>query len=95
MVGNATINTLKLVSCSSNKHRHSKSTGNDVMLTTGISLRQINMGSSIHGWPTGHAVDLEDTIKFSALQNVDSIIQTFPLSQVNEAYGEYLPTYLD
>lgn len=41
---------------------------------------------SIIGWPSGRASDIDDTLKFSALQNVKCMVQRFPLEQAQEAY---------
>ncbi|KAK4154443.1 hypothetical protein C8A00DRAFT_42800 [Chaetomidium leptoderma] len=47
-------------------------------------------GLSIHAWPAGHSTDIEETVKFSQLQDVDCMIQKFPLGKVNEAYDAML-----
>lgn len=41
---------------------------------------------SIQGWPSGTAMDSQDTLAFSALSGVRSMNQVFPLEQVNQAY---------
>ena len=41
---------------------------------------------SIQGWPSGTAMDSEDTLKFSALTGVRPMIEKFPLVKVAEAY---------
>jgi D-arabinose 1-dehydrogenase-like Zn-dependent alcohol dehydrogenase len=41
---------------------------------------------SIHGWPSGTAIDSEDTLDFSALQNVKALIERYPLEKAAEAY---------
>jgi D-arabinose 1-dehydrogenase-like Zn-dependent alcohol dehydrogenase len=41
---------------------------------------------SISGWPSGTAVDSEDTMKFSVASNVRPTIETFPLAKAAEAY---------
>jgi hypothetical protein len=33
---------------------------------------------------------MEETIAFSKLQDVDCLIEQFPLEKANEAYGEWL-----
>ncbi|KAK4098941.1 GroES-like protein [Parathielavia hyrcaniae] len=43
-------------------------------------------GLSVHTWPVGHAEDAEEAVKFARLQNVDCMIETFPLDKANEAY---------
>ena len=41
---------------------------------------------SIVGWPSGTAIDSEDTMLFSALAGVRSMNEVFPLEQAVEAY---------
>ena len=55
-----------------------------------LTLLQIQRGLSIHAWPSGHATDIEDTIKFTKLQDIGCMIEKFPLEKANEAYGECL-----
>lgn len=52
-----------------------------------ISAIQLIMGNrSIKGWASGTSIDSQDTMNFSALTNVRSRNQTFPLEKVDEAY---------
>jgi alcohol dehydrogenase, propanol-preferring len=44
-------------------------------------------GKRIQGWPSGSAIDSEDTLRFSALQDVRARIETFPLDKVDEAFN--------
>ncbi|HLW22766.1 MAG TPA: alcohol dehydrogenase [Steroidobacteraceae bacterium] len=41
---------------------------------------------SIRGWPSGTAMDSEDTLRFSALSGVRSMIETVPLERAQEGY---------
>ena len=41
---------------------------------------------AVQGWPSGTAMDSEDTLKFSALSGVRPMIEKYPLEKVNEAY---------
>jgi D-arabinose 1-dehydrogenase-like Zn-dependent alcohol dehydrogenase len=50
------------------------------------ALGLISGNRSIKGWPSGTSIDSQDTMNFSALTNVRSMNQTFPLEKVNEAY---------
>ncbi|KAH6612210.1 chaperonin 10-like protein [Chaetomium sp. MPI-SDFR-AT-0129] len=43
-------------------------------------------GLSITSWPSGHATDSEDTIRFVQLENINCMIEKFPLERANEAY---------
>lgn len=40
----------------------------------------------IVGWPSGHAFDSEETLRFSALSGVRPMIEKFPLAEANAAY---------
>ncbi|CAN5849898.1 alcohol dehydrogenase [soil metagenome] len=44
-------------------------------------------GKSIAGWPSGSAIDSEDTMAFSALTGVRPRIETFKLEQAEEAFA--------
>ena len=41
---------------------------------------------SVAGWPSGTAMDSEDTLRFSVLANVRPMIEVFPLAKAAEAY---------
>jgi D-arabinose 1-dehydrogenase-like Zn-dependent alcohol dehydrogenase len=41
---------------------------------------------SIAGWPSGTALDSEDTLRFSVQSNVRPMIETFPLAKAADAY---------
>jgi D-arabinose 1-dehydrogenase-like Zn-dependent alcohol dehydrogenase len=41
---------------------------------------------SIVGWPSGSSIDSQDTLAFSALTNVRSMNEIFPLERAAEAY---------
>ncbi len=49
-------------------------------------LQLVGGRHSIMGWPSGSAIDSEDTMKFSVLSGVEAMIETFPLAKANEAY---------
>jgi D-arabinose 1-dehydrogenase-like Zn-dependent alcohol dehydrogenase len=53
-------------------------------------LLLIGARRSIAGWPSGTAPDSEDTLKFSVLENVRPMIETFPLAKAAEAYQHML-----
>ncbi|MDC7995412.1 alcohol dehydrogenase [Altibacter sp. HG106] len=44
----------------------------------------------ITGWPSGTAMDSEDTLNFSAMTNSKPMIETFPLEKVSEAFDKML-----
>lgn len=45
----------------------------------------IGKGVSVHGWPSGHALDCEEAIAFAENQGVKCMIEKFKLDQVEEA----------
>ncbi|MGY5850539.1 alcohol dehydrogenase [Salegentibacter sp. F14] len=52
-----------------------------------VSPMELLMGrKSVAGWPSGTAMDSEDTLNFSALTNSRPKIEEFPLDKANEAY---------
>lgn len=38
-------------------------------------------------WPAGHASDAEEAIAFTELENINCMVETFPLASANEAFG--------
>jgi D-arabinose 1-dehydrogenase-like Zn-dependent alcohol dehydrogenase len=40
----------------------------------------------IQGWPSGTAMDSQETLEFSAYSGVRPMVEKFPLAKVNEAY---------
>jgi D-arabinose 1-dehydrogenase-like Zn-dependent alcohol dehydrogenase len=50
------------------------------------ALDLIGPRRSVQGWPSGTAIDSEDTLRFSALSGVRPMIEKFPLARVAEAY---------
>ncbi len=51
-----------------------------------ISAMGLLSGKSIAGWPSGSAIDSEDTMAFSALTGVRPRVETFPLAQADQAF---------
>ena len=47
-------------------------------------------GKQVHGWPSGTAIDSEDTMRFSALTDVRPQIERFPLKGANEAFAKVM-----
>ncbi len=54
------------------------------------ALDLISARRSIQGWPSGTAMDSEDTLRFSAMAEVRPMIETFPLEKVAEAYDRMI-----
>jgi D-arabinose 1-dehydrogenase-like Zn-dependent alcohol dehydrogenase len=42
---------------------------------------------AVQGWPSGTAMDSQDTLDFSSFAGVHPMVETFPLARVNEAYA--------
>lgn len=56
-----------------------------------VSPFQLLMGrKSIGGWPSGTAVDSEDTLNFSWMTNSLPMIETYPLEKASEAYEKMM-----
>lgn len=47
-------------------------------------------GKSVAGWPSGTAIDSEDTMNFSALADVRPTTETFALEEANEAFAKMM-----
>jgi len=47
-------------------------------------------GKTIAGWPSGSAIDSEETMAFSALTHVRPRIEKFPLDKAEEAFGKVM-----
>ncbi len=45
---------------------------------------------SIHGWPSGAAIDSEDTLKFSEITGVLPLIEKYPLDRAADAYARMM-----
>jgi D-arabinose 1-dehydrogenase-like Zn-dependent alcohol dehydrogenase len=60
----------------------------------GVDFKPIQMGilpllmrkQQVGGWPSGTAVDSEDTLKFSEMTGVKAMVEVFPLEKAQEAY---------
>ncbi|MFZ0661733.1 MAG: alcohol dehydrogenase [Acidobacteriaceae bacterium] len=50
------------------------------------TLPMLGARQSIQGWPSGTAIDSEDTLKFSAAMGVRPLIEKYPLEKAAEAY---------
>lgn len=56
-----------------------------------VSPLQLLMGrKSAAGWPSGTAMDSEDTLNFSAMTNTKPMIEEYPLDKVNEAFDRMM-----
>ncbi|MFT3771863.1 MAG: alcohol dehydrogenase [Minicystis sp.] len=55
-----------------------------------VSALTLLSGKTIAGWPSGSAIDSEDTMRFSALTGVRPQIEVFKLEQAEEAYARMM-----
>ncbi|MCW8386193.1 alcohol dehydrogenase [Fluoribacter dumoffii] len=51
-----------------------------------ISTQLIAANRSIKGWPSGSAIDIEETLQFCALEGIRPMIQEYPLADAAKAY---------
>jgi D-arabinose 1-dehydrogenase-like Zn-dependent alcohol dehydrogenase len=51
-----------------------------------ISTQLIRRNRSIKGWPSGSAIDTEDTLKFCALTGIRPMIEQYPLNKAGDAF---------
>jgi D-arabinose 1-dehydrogenase-like Zn-dependent alcohol dehydrogenase len=58
------------------------------MEVSGVSL--ILAKRNIRGWPSGTAMDSEDTLRFASQTGVRAMIEKFPLEKANEAYARMM-----
>ncbi|KAM0563058.1 hypothetical protein ACHAPJ_001902 [Fusarium lateritium] len=50
----------------------------------------VTKGASVNGWPSGHAFDSEQAIRFSMTHGVKCMIEKYPLDKVQEAVDSLL-----
>ena len=55
-----------------------------------INAMGLLSGKTIAGWPSGSAIDSEDTMAFSALTNVRPRVETFKLDQAEAAFAHMM-----
>ena len=55
-----------------------------------VSAFAMLSGKRIQGWPSGSAIDSEDTMEFSALTGVRPRTETFALEQANEGFAKVM-----
>ncbi|KAK7186803.1 alcohol dehydrogenase GroES-like domain-containing protein [Paraphaeosphaeria sporulosa] len=59
----------------------------EVPVNTGVMLRY---ALTVQVWPCGSAVDAEDTIQFTELQDINCMIEKFPLDKANDAFNHMM-----
>jgi D-arabinose 1-dehydrogenase-like Zn-dependent alcohol dehydrogenase len=55
-----------------------------------LSALSLLSGRTVAGWPSGSAIDSEETVRFSALAGVRPRVERFPLERAEEAYGKMM-----
>ena len=55
-----------------------------------VSAFGLLSGKTVAGWPSGSAIDSEDTMAFSALTGVRPRVETFPLDEAERAFGHMM-----
>ena len=50
----------------------------------------VTKGASVHGWPSGHALDSEECIEFSRINKVKCLVEKFPLKDASQAFDNML-----
>ncbi|CRG90007.1 hypothetical protein PISL3812_07048 [Talaromyces islandicus] len=56
----------------------------DIVVNTATML---TYGLSIHHWPAGHALDAEEAIQFTEIEDINCMIEKFPLQKANDAFA--------
>ena len=64
--------------------------GADLELIQVNPIQLITMRRRIQGWPSGSAVDSEDTLNFCVLTGIRPMIEVFPLNKAGEALDRVL-----
>lgn len=55
-----------------------------------VSAFALLSGRTIAGWPSGSAIDSEDTMRFSALTGVRAMVEVFKLEDAEQAYTKVM-----
>ncbi|MCJ1306139.1 hypothetical protein MMC08_008957 [Hypocenomyce scalaris] len=50
----------------------------------------VQKGLSVHGWPSGQALDCEEAIEFAEIHNVNCMVEKFPLKDAPKAFEHML-----
>ncbi|PTB39239.1 hypothetical protein M441DRAFT_59310 [Trichoderma asperellum CBS 433.97] len=50
----------------------------------------VSKGASVHGWPSGHASDSEDAIRFALTHGIRCMIQRYPLEEAQQAVDDLI-----
>ena len=52
------------------------------------TLALLNKGATLMGWPSGHALDSEEAIRFASTHGIKCMINTYPLKDVQQAVDD-------
>jgi D-arabinose 1-dehydrogenase-like Zn-dependent alcohol dehydrogenase len=55
-----------------------------------VSALALISGKSVAGWPSGTAIDSEETMSFSAMTGVRARIETFKLEDAEKAFAKVM-----
>lgn len=55
-----------------------------------VSAFDLLRGRTITGWPSGSAIDTEETVAFSKLAGIKARVETFSFARVEEAYAKLM-----
>lgn len=47
-------------------------------------------GKTVRGWPSGSAIDSEETMQFSALAKIKPYLERFPLAKADDAFNKMM-----
>ncbi len=53
-------------------------------------LQLISGRKKVTGWPSGHAMDSEETLRFAQLSGIRPMIETYPVTEAEQAYQRML-----
>ena len=54
------------------------------------TIPMIAKGASVHGWPSGQALDCEEAVEFAELHKVKCMVEKFPLDKANDAFDHMM-----
>ena len=63
-------------------------TAHELRAKAQLTTKQIRYGLSVQSWPSGHATDSEEAIEFTELENINCMVEKFPLARANDAFGK-------
>lgn len=67
---------------------HTRDTESNLIASGDVSVSTMGLisgGRSVHGWPSGHALDSEEAIRFAQIHGVNCMVETFPFADAPKA----------